>query len=125
MCDTTKRIHAHELKTLISGTFLTAGDCNENEISSALTGDLLSWIMARGMSRCAWVTIQTHMNVVAVAALNDMALIILPEGVKMPDEEIKKAESESIAIMSSPLSAYEICGILYQNGILPTSDKKE
>ena len=33
----------------------------------------------------AWVTVQTHLNVIAVASLGDMACIILPENITMEE----------------------------------------
>ena len=41
--------------------------------------------MARGKPGMAWVTVQTHLNVVAVASLHEMACIILPEDIRMDE----------------------------------------
>ena len=65
----------------------------------------------------AWVTVQTHMNVVAVAVLSEMACIILPENIDMEEESLKKAVDEEMVVLSSPLSAYEICGRMAAKGI--------
>lgn len=108
----------NELTTLIDGTLMTTGG-GENEIACGCTCDLLSWVMAKGENGCAWVTVQTHMNVIAVASLHDMACVICPEGM-MPDETvIAKADEEEIAVISSPLTAYNICCIMHDNGIKP------
>ena len=112
----TNTISAEALCERISGKLLTEG-LGGNQIRRALTGDLLSWIMACGEADCAWVTVQTHMNVVAVAALKEMAAVIVAENVSMGEAEIKKAEEESVAIISSPLDAYEICGLMHDCGI--------
>lgn len=114
-----------ELNSLISGEVLTKNDESlENEVRVGLTCDLLSWVMARGAAECAWVTVQTHMNVIAVAALHDMACVIMPEGIRMAESETKKADDEGIAVITSELSAFEICGIMYKNGILPPTESK-
>lgn len=65
----------------------------------------------------AWVTVQKHMNVIAVAALHEMSCIILPLDITMEQEQLDKAAQEGIAVIRSPLSAYEICGRLYAAGL--------
>ncbi len=74
----------------------------DSEISCGYTCDLLSWVMAKGKAGCAWVTVQTHMNVVAVASLHDMACIICPEGIEPEEDSVNKAADEGIAVLKSP-----------------------
>ncbi len=105
-----------ELAALTEAAFLTAVP-DDKEVTCGYTCDLLSWVMAHGDEGMAWVTVQTHMNVVAVAVLADMACIVLPENVKMEGEALDKALSEGMAVLSSPLTAYEICGRLAGAGV--------
>ena len=79
--------------------------------------DLLSWVMAHGEEGMAWVTVQTNLNVIAVAALADMACVILPEGITMEQDVLDKANAEGMCVLSSGLTAYEICGRLSAQGI--------
>lgn len=105
-----------QLKTLIHADALTA--CNdEREIGSGCACDLLSWVMAHGCADMAWVTVQTHMNVVAVAALLDCACVIMPNGLKMPPDVLAKAEDEGIAILKTNMDAFTICGLMYSGGV--------
>ncbi len=104
-----------ELQTLIAARPLN--EASDRQVECCYTCDLLSWVMAKGKRGCAWITVQTHMNVVAVASLHDMACIICPEGIEMEAENAKKAEEEGIAVLCTPKDAYEICGLLYQAGI--------
>lgn len=104
-----------ELAGKINGRVLASH--GENEIKCGCACDLLSWVMARGAQGCAWVTVQTHMNVVAVASLHDMACIIWPEDIAPDEASLKKADEEGIAVIASPLSAYKIAGIMYGCGI--------
>ncbi len=87
------------------------------EILCGYTCDLLSWVMAHGQEGMAWVTVQTHMNVIAVAVLSDMACVILPEDIQMEKESLQKAADEGMCVLRSPLSGYEICGRLHGAGI--------
>ena len=47
-----------------------------NIVENVYIGDLLSFVMANGKEGALWLTVQKHLNVVAVAELNDFAGII-------------------------------------------------
>lgn len=105
-----------ELTKLIEGKLCNSVGAGR-EVESGYVCDLLSWVMAKGKSGTAWVTVQTHMNVVAVAALLDMAAIIHPESIEAEAESAAKAEEEGIALIVSPLTAYDICVRLSTAGV--------
>ncbi|MDD3918062.1 MAG: serine kinase, partial [Synergistaceae bacterium] len=52
-------------------TVLAPGDA-ERGLSGAISGDLLSFIMAEAKEGWLWITIQVHLNVAAVAVLKDV-----------------------------------------------------
>ena len=89
----------------------------EKTVSCGYCCDLLSWVMSHGEEGMAWVTVQTHMNVVAVAVLAEMACIILPESIQMDGDSLQKAIDEDMCVLSSPLTSYEICGRMAALGI--------
>jgi len=105
-----------DLMKLIHAEAQSEGEADQ-DISSGYTCDLLSWVMAHGQKDMAWVTVQTNINVIAVAALHDIGCVILPESVKMGGAALDKAQDEKSWVLSSPKSAYEICGLLYSKGI--------
>jgi serine kinase of HPr protein (carbohydrate metabolism regulator) len=89
----------------------------EKEIRDGYCGDLLSDVMANAKKGAVWVTVQSHQNVIAVALLRELSAIVLVNS-RSPEEMTKaKAEEEGIPLMTSPLSAYEIAGKLYELGI--------
>jgi hypothetical protein len=91
---------------------------NKNrEITGGVCCDLLSWVMAKGQGGMAWVTVQTHMNVVAVASLHEFSCIILPEGCSMAPDTLLKAQEEGIAVFGTKLSAYAVCCLLHAAGV--------
>lgn len=94
-----------------------SGEALDREIESVYSCDLLSWVMAKGKHDTAWITVQTHNNILAVASLLDFACVIIPEGIKVEAEIVSKANDEDIIILSTPLDSYEIFKILYQEGI--------
>lgn len=84
----------------------------QREVTGCHIGDLLSLVMSKAQSGDAWITIQGNINVVAVAALTDVAMIIIAEDMKLDENAKMRAESESICIYSSDKSAFELaCGI--------------
>ncbi len=106
-----------DLLSLLEAKSMTPGADLEKDVLCGYTCDLLSWVMAHGQEGMAWVTVQTHMNVIAVAVLSDMACVILPENIEMEKESLDKAAAEGMCVLSSPLSGYEICGRLHAAGV--------
>ena len=106
-----------ELAQLIEARNMTPGVEGDKEISCGYTCDLLSWVMAHGCEGMAWITVQTHMNVIAVAVLSEMACVILPEGIDMEAESLQKAVSEGMVVLQSPLTAFDICGRMAAKGV--------
>ena len=79
------------------------------EIQGGYAGDLLSWVMGRLQPDCAWVTIMSNVNIVAVASLADPACIILSENV-VPDEGVlSRAEQQGVNILSTERTTFEAC----------------
>jgi predicted transcriptional regulator len=94
-----------------------AGSDIEKEILNVYSCDLLSWVMAKGKFDTAWITVQTHSNILAVASLLDFACIIIPEGIEVEKETIDKANEQNVVILSTELDTFEIFKILYKEGI--------
>ena len=89
----------------------------ERSVKSGYCGDLLSDVMANAPEGCAWLTIQSHQNIIAVAVLREMACIVIT-GRHIPDTDtIEKAESEGIPLLLWPGSAYNLAGRMYSVGI--------
>ena len=106
-----------ELTELIEAADMTPEADKGAEVSCGYTCDLLSWVMAHGAAGMAWVTVQTHMNVIAVASLMEMAAVIIPEGIEMEEPSLAKAREEGINVLQTPLTAYEICARLAAAGL--------
>lgn len=77
-------------------------------IENVYIGDLLSVVMAKAKEQSIWITIQTHLNVMAVAELLDIACIIVVEGMEIEEQTIKKSNELRIPILKTKTSAYEI-----------------
>jgi len=92
----------------------TCEECLQKDITGAYVSDLLSDVMANSRDGNIWITLQTHMNIVAVAGLKNLTCIIIVGGRHVEDDIIKKAEEEKVAIMTTPMPAFEVAGKIYQ-----------
>jgi predicted transcriptional regulator len=89
----------------------------EKTTTGGYVGDLLSNVMRFAKEGNVWITVQTHINVIAVATLIGVSGIVFACGVKPPKETIEKAKMEHIGILSTDLDAFTICGKIYELGI--------
>ncbi len=85
-----------------------------NDVTGAYVSDLLSDVLANSKDGNIWITLQTHLNIVAVAGLKTLAGIIIVSGRPVPEEVLQKAEAEKITITTTQLPAFEVAGRLYQ-----------
>jgi hypothetical protein len=84
------------------------------QITSACVCDLLSWVMAHAREGAAWITVQSHLNVVAIASLLNLACVIVPENIEIPEGTLSVAREKGICMISAPCSSYgaarALCG---------------
>ena len=92
---------------MLSATVL-CGDVDKS-FEGVYVGDLLSRAMSHVGCDNLWVTIMSNVNVVAVATLTEPCAVILAEDVELQPDAKKSAEENGITVLTSPLSAYEIC----------------
>ena len=92
----------------LSLTLKCGEDGIDREVEGGYVGDLLSLVMGKAQSGNAWVTIQTNINIVAVASLTDVAMIILAEGLNPDPNTATRAEMEGIPVYSSEKTAFEL-----------------
>ncbi|MCX7792884.1 MAG: DRTGG domain-containing protein [Thermodesulfovibrionales bacterium] len=86
----------------------------DREVKGAYVSDLLSDVMANARPGEIWITLQIHINIVAVAVLKNLPAIIITNNRKPDEETLKKASQEGIAIFKTGLSTFETAGRLYK-----------
>jgi hypothetical protein len=87
------------------------------EVEKAAVGDLLSFVMGSGAEGAAWITVQTHLNVAAVAVLKDIPIIIIASGREPAEDLAERCRSEGIALATSALPIFDICVKLGRLGL--------
>jgi hypothetical protein len=85
--------------------------------TSGYVSDLLSCVMAGAQHGGIWVTLQAHVNIVAVAALLELSAVIITENA-IPDEAtIARANQEGIILLSTNKTSFFITGQLWEMGL--------
>ena len=86
----------------------------ERDVLGGYAADLLSCAMAGARPGFLWITLQGHLNIVAVATLNDLAGIVVTEGKPIGADTLRKAADERMPIFSTELTTYEVAGRLWE-----------
>jgi BioD-like phosphotransacetylase family protein len=98
----------------------TASDKLDVEVTGGYASDLLSCVMAKARQGNIWVTLQSHLNIVAVAALLQLAGIIVTEGMQPDAATLQKASEEGIPILTTARTTFTVVSQLAQLGIQGT-----
>jgi hypothetical protein len=87
------------------------------DVSAGHASDLLSDVLANAPGGGVLVTIQVHMNVIAVSVNAGLAAVIFTSG-RTPDEPVReKAVEERILLYTSKESTFDVVGQLYVAGL--------
>ncbi|MBI4710725.1 MAG: serine kinase [Nitrospirae bacterium] len=86
----------------------------QKDVKGGYSSDLLSDVLANSSEGNVWITLQTNLNIVAVASVKNLAGIIIVGNKKPPEETLKKAGEEKITIMTTTMPAFETAGKIYQ-----------
>lgn len=85
--------------------------------TSGYTSDLLSCVMAGARHHAVWVTLQSHVNIVAIAALLELSAVIITEGATPDQETIAKANEEGITLLQTEKPSFYVVGKLWEMGL--------
>lgn len=99
-----------------TGWQVIAGLPNQ-QITCGYVCDLLSWVMGHGCEGTAWVTVQTHLNVVAIASLHAFSCVIIPDNIAVDQSVLDVAGEKGVCIISAPCSSYGAAAEMSRLGI--------
>lgn len=109
-----------EICRKVGGTVVVAAD--GATAHSCYVGDLLSDVLAHADGGCALVTVQNHLNTVAVCVHVACAVVVICHGRPVPPDMAAVAAREGVAIVVTPLS--QCAAALALGGDLPPSDRR-
>ena len=84
------------------------------EANGAYVCDLLSDVMGHAKERDLWITLQSHLNVVAIATLKELAAVLLVKGIEPEGPVLEKAMEEGVVILGSHEDTFTLAGKLFQ-----------
>lgn len=95
---------------------------DDADIYQAYASDLLSDVLANAPAGGMLVTLQVHLNVIAVASHTDLKAVVFACD-RRPDEEVlARAVEEEIALFVTPADTFTVAGRLYELGIKGITD---
>lgn len=103
-----------ELVEKLGLTVYSGSNGLDREISGGYVSDLLSDVMGNACEGEVWITLQVHQNVMAIAALKDLAAVVLVNCLEPQENTMIHSEKENIPVLGTSLSTFEIAGKLYQ-----------
>lgn len=107
----------NEAARMLEATIVTGAALGERVVTGGYASDLLSDVMAHAQEGDLWVTLQRHVNVVAVAHLKGLAAVVLVNGRQPEADAVRRAVDEQVVMLSTPLPAFDAVGRLYAAGI--------
>ena len=78
----------------------------EASATCAYCGDLLSDVMGHASEGAVLITIQNHLNTIAVCTLVGIEVVLLCHSRPVPPDMAEAAAREGVAIVATPLSQY-------------------
>jgi predicted transcriptional regulator len=106
-----------EVAKLIGGAVVASAADADRTVTGGYVSDLLSDVIANAHEGDVWITLQKHVNIVAVGRLNALAGIVIVNGRQPEPEAIQRAAEEHVPIVSTPLSAFNVVGTLFGLGV--------
>ncbi len=97
---------AKEIAEKVGGSL--AVGVGDEEAQCVYVGDLLSDVMGHAAEDCVLVTIQNHLNTLAVCTLVGCRVVVLCHGRPVPPDMAEGAKREEVAIVVTALSQYEV-----------------
>ncbi len=101
---------------------ITGQEGLECEVNCGYASDLMSDVIAHAEKGDLWITLQVHVNIIAVAVMKELSGIILINGRNPEQETLTRARDENIPLLGSDLPAFELIGRLYRLGITGVQD---
>ncbi len=97
-----------ELKNALNLT-LVAGEAGLSRfVKGGYTGDLLSFVIGHAKEEDVWITVQGHMNALAVAVMVGISAIVLAEGVEVDEAVKERANQEQIPVLVSQQDSFSL-----------------
>ena len=119
------KMTVEEILSALGAKLVAGKGALKAEVVGGYASDLLSCVMAGASPGDVWVTLQAHVNVIAVAELLDLSCVIITEGAQPDRETLAKANDKNVPVLLSPESTFAVVSRLAQLGIQASQKRSE
>lgn len=113
-----------KIKELLNAQILTEYDNINIDIKFAKASDLMSDVLAFAEPGALLLTGLTNNQVIRTCEIAGICAVVFVRGKNPTSETIKLAQECQIPLLSTSLTMFEACGILFSNGISGVFKKK-
>ncbi len=89
----------------------------KGDVTGGYASDLLSDVLANAPAGGILITLQVHLNVIAVASHAGLSAVIFSCGRRPDDDVVERAAEEGLVLLGSKADTFELAGRLYQLGL--------
>ena len=98
-------MNLQEITACVKGTVEV--DIPDATAKGAYASDLLSDVMGHAHESDALITIQNHLNTIAVCTLVGIEVVVICHARPIPDDMRQAAQREGVALISTPLNQFQ------------------
>lgn len=98
-------------------------DIGTIDIPHAYSSDLMSDVLAFCSSGCVLITGLTNVQIIRTAQMMDIPAIIFVRGKTPLEQTMSLAEEDEIPILLTKMTMYEVCGRLYNAGLVASKQR--
>jgi predicted transcriptional regulator len=116
-CNAIKKLTLSEISEILDCEIVLGLDSLDVETALVLSSDMMSDVLAFAQPGALMITGLTNSQSVRTADFADAAAVLYIRG-KMPEEKtIQLAEELKIPILSTKMGMFDVCGVLYAEGL--------
>jgi predicted transcriptional regulator len=98
---------------------LICGEPGSKEIFNAFSSDLMSDVLTNEADEAVLITGLANVQAIRTAEMADISCILFVRDKEIPANMVRLAEENDIILMKSRHTMFWVCGVLYQNGMVP------
>ena len=108
-----------DVRQLTGAVSCGAAGSENAEIRSAYAGDLMSDVLAKAGGQDLLITGLASPQTVHTAQIMEIGAILFVSGKPVDEVTIQLASKYQITVLITSKSMFEVCALLYQNGVRP------
>jgi serine kinase of HPr protein (carbohydrate metabolism regulator) len=113
-----------QVAKLLEAEVLCGSENMDEEVYSGYGADLMSDVLAFASHSVLLLTGLTNIQIFRTAQMMDIPAIVFVRGKSPQEDLLKLASRASMPLLTTKMSMFEACGILYEGGLSASSHEK-